>query len=274
MKLERQTSGSVVCPSCGRLVGVQEAACPHCGRRNPGMFGFGRLFQGLGQNFGFTQVVMAGCIVLYLVSLVLDPANVVWFRGWSILQPSPVGMISLGASGAVPVLEQGWWWTIFSASWLHANLLHIGFNMLWVRQLAPATERLFGPGRMVLIYFVAGATGFATSTLAGSPLTLGASAAIFGLLGALVRYGRRTGSSAIGRQAWTWAAMLFVFGLAMRGVDNFAHFGGFAGGYLMAIWLDPLKPERTDHLIAAVVALLISALAVGASLVSAFLLGR
>jgi rhomboid protease GluP len=185
-----------------------------------------------------------------------------------------LGIISLGASGSVPVFELGWWWTIFSASWLHANLLHIGFNMLWVRQLAPATERLFGPGRMMIIYLVSGATGFAMSVIAGSPLTLGASAAIFGLLGALVRYGRRTGSNAIGRQAWTWAAMLFIFGLAMRGVDNFAHFGGFVGGYLMAVWLDPLKPEKTDHFVAALVGILISAMAVGASLISAFLSGR
>jgi rhomboid protease GluP len=217
---------------------------------------------------------MAGCIILYLVSLVLDPGNVVWVQGWSILQPSQLGIISLGASGSVPVFELGWWWTIFSASWLHANLLHIGFNMLWVRQLAPATERLFGPGRMMIIYLVSGATGFAMSVIAGSPLTLGASAAIFGLLGALVRYGRRTGSNAIGRQAWTWAAMLFIFGLAMRGVDNFAHFGGFVGGYLMAVWLDPLKPEKTDHFVAALVGILISAMAVGASLISAFLSGR
>lgn len=272
--LKRQTSGSIVCPSCGRLVAVQEASCPHCGRKNPGLFGFGRLVQGLGQNLGFTQVVMAGCIILYLVSLVLDPGNVVWVQGWSILQPSQLGIISLGASGSVPVFELGWWWTIFSASWLHANLLHIGFNMLWVRQLAPATERLFGPGRMMIIYLVSGATGFAMSVIAGSPLTLGASAAIFGLLGALVRYGRRTGSNAIGRQAWTWAAMLFIFGLAMRGVDNFAHFGGFVGGYLMAVWLDPLKPEKTDHFVAALVGILISAMAVGASLISAFLSGR
>jgi rhomboid protease GluP len=180
---------------------------------------------------------------------------------------------SLGASGSVPVFGLGWWWTIFSASWLHGSLLHILFNMLWVRQLAPATERLFGPGRMMLIYLVSGAAGFALSTVFGSPLTLGASAAIFGLLGALVRYGRRTGSNAIGRQAWTWAGMLFIFGLLMPGIDNFAHFGGFVGGYLIAVWLDTLKPEKTDHLVGALIGLLVSAMAVGASLFSSFFAG-
>ena len=52
-------------------------------------------------------------------------------------------------------------------------------------------------------------------------------------------------------QAWSWALTLFVFGLFMPGVDNWAHAGGFAGGYLAAMWLDPLKPERTDHVVIA-----------------------
>ena len=54
-------------------------------------------------------------------------------------------------------------------------------------------------------------------------------------------------------QAWSWALSLFVFGLIMPGggVDNFAHAGGFAGGYLAAMWLDPLKPERIDHVVIA-----------------------
>src|SRR6185295_171016 len=110
-----------------------------------------------------------------------------------------------GSSGAWPVFVRGRWWTIFSAGWLHGGLLHIFFNMLWVRQLAPAVADLFGAGRMMIIYTVGGAAGFLLSSLAGHympdiPLlgagqfTVGASAPIFGLLGAIVHYGRRTGS--------------------------------------------------------------------------------
>ncbi|MEE8278901.1 MAG: rhomboid family intramembrane serine protease, partial [Thermoanaerobaculia bacterium] len=69
-----------------------------------------------------------------------------------------------------------------------------------------------------------------------------------------------------GRQAWTWAVMLFVVGFMMRGVDNYAHLGGFLGGYCMAKWLDPLLPERVDHLVAALAVLVLSALAIVASL--------
>jgi uncharacterized membrane protein YfcA len=58
-----------------------------------------------------------------------------------------------------------------------------------------------------------------------------------------------------------------MFGLVMQGVDNWAHAGGFAGGYLAARWLDPWKPERINHLVGALVCLLASALASVASLV-------
>lgn len=195
----------------------------------------------------------------------------------SMLQPSGESMFRFGASGALPVFEFGRWWTVLSASWLHGGLLHILFNMLWVRQLAPATSHLYGPGRMMLIYLGGGAAGFVLSSVAGAylgflppmlrgaNLTIGASASIFGLLGALVLYGRRAGGTAVGQQAWTWAIVLGIFGFMMPGVDNFAHLGGFLGGYGLALWLDPLKPEKTDHLVAALVGL---ALSLGAVILS------
>jgi rhomboid family protein len=87
------------------------------------------------------------------------------------------------------------------------------------------------------------------------------------LLGALVFYGRRTGSSIVGEQAKQWAVMLFIFGFIMPGVDNWAHLGGFAGGYGAAKILDPLKPERLDHLIAALVCLGATVLAIVISVI-------
>lgn len=272
--LDRQTTGSVVCPSCGKLVGVQEEVCPYCGRHKPGFWGFSRSLQNLSQVVGFTELIIGGCVVLYLLTLAIDPGGIQMSGMLSMLQPSTESMFVFGASGAVPVFGYGRWWTVLSASWLHGGLLHILFNMLWVRQLAPATARLYGPGRMMLIYLVGGAAGFILSSLAGAYLgflpsflsgarfTIGASAAIFALLGALVFYSRRMGGSGLGQQAWTWALILFAFGFMMPGVDNFAHLGGFLGGYGMAMWLDPSKPERMDHMIAAVIGLVLSLAAV------------
>jgi rhomboid protease GluP len=272
--LKRQTSGSVVCPSCGRLVGVQQEQCPHCGRSYPGLWGYSRFFQSLGADFGFVPLIIGACIVLYVLTLAVNPSGIGMKGVLSMLAPNLESLFLFGASGAIPVFVYDRWWTVLSASWLHGGLLHILFNMLWVRQLAPATSRIYGAGRMVIIYLVAGAAGFLLSSfvgaylgflpsfLSGAKITIGASAAIFGLLGALVLYGRRGGSAALGQQAWMWAIFLGVFGFIMPGVDNFAHLGGFLGGYGVAHWLDPRRPERIEHLVAAVVGLGLSLAAV------------
>jgi rhomboid protease GluP len=278
---KRQTTGSVVCASCGYLVGVRDDKCYNCGRRNPGLWGFAPALRSLGQDLGFVPFVTTLCIVMYALTLLATGASAVRGGGFSFLSPSTYALVLFGASGAVPVFDLNRWWTVLSANWLHGGLLHILFNVLWIRQLAPAVAEMYGPGRMVIIYTVAGVVGFTASSVAGealaflpirvlqgAQLTVGASAAIFGLLGALVYYGRRGGSSAVGSQAWNYAIILFIFGFIMPGIDNYAHAGGFAGGYLAGRLLDPLTPERVNHMLAAVVCLAASILAIIASVVT------
>jgi rhomboid protease GluP len=270
----RQRSGAVVCPSCGRLVGVSDERCFHCGRLRPGMWGFAGVLRKLGQDMGFVELVLGGCILLYGATLVASGGLGGGGNPLAMLSPSDAALYRFGASGAAPIFGYGRWWTPLSAGWLHGGVLHIVFNLLWIRQLAPQTAELYGPSRMIVIYTLAGVAGFLASSvvrvflplLGGAALTVGASAPIFGLLGALVRYGRRSGSRAIGSQAWSYAILLFVFGLFVARVDNWAHLGGFGGGYLAAVWLDPLKPERTDHALGALLCLLATAGAIAASL--------
>jgi rhomboid protease GluP len=274
----------VVCASCGYLVGVNDATCYNCGRRNPGLWGFAPALRSLGKDLGFVPFVTGTCIALFALSLLASGGLGMSGGLFSFLSPSGESLILFGASGRYPVFELGRWWTLLSASWLHGGLLHILFNMLWIRQLGPAVGELYGAGRMVIIYTVAGVAGFLLSSLAGefmgwlpirvlqgAQLTVGASASIFGLLGALVYYGRRTGSSMAGSQAWSYAIPLFIFGFIFPGIDNYAHAGGFAGGYVTALWLDPLKPERANHMLGALVCLGLSMLAVACSVVDYFL---
>lgn len=275
---KRQTSGSVICTSCGVLVGVSDDRCYNCGRRNPGLFGFAPALRALGHDMGFVPFVIGTCVVLYVLTLVASRGAIGMGGLFSLFAPSRQALFLFGASGAVPVFAADRWWTVLSAAWLHGGALHILFNMMWVRQLAPATADLFGPGRMVIIYTISSITGFALSSIAGAyvpdllflrggQFTVGASAPIFGLLGALVYYGRRTGSRIAGSQALSYALMLGIFGFIMPGVDNYAHAGGFGGGYLAAQLLDPLKPERIDHLAIAVACLAASVLSVAASVI-------
>jgi rhomboid protease GluP len=243
------------------------------------MWGFAPYLRKLSGNFGFVSIVIWGCAALYLATLLYDPRGIRMGGGLSILSPGSRSLFAFGASGAIPVFGYGRWWTLLSAAWLHGSILHIIFNMMWVRQLAPATSELYGTSRTVIIYTFSSIVGFLLSSCAGlifgatpifflrgASLTIGASAPIFGLLGALVLYGRRGGSSYIGGQAKTYAVILFVFGFIMPGIDNYAHLGGFLGGYAAARWLDPLRPERGDHLIVAVVCIALTALSILASL--------
>lgn len=282
---QRQTSGSVVCPSCGKLVGVKDAKCYNCGRPFPGMLGFTPLFRSLGQDLGLVPVMMGLAGILYALTLVADPDGIQMTGGWTLLAPSGQSLFAFGASGPLPVFRFGRWWTLLSAGWLHGGLLHIGFNLYWLHYFGPAVAQMFGAGRMVIVYTVGSIVGFLFSTLSvfvlaipglhllgfvlggGGGITVGASAGLFGLLGALVLYGRRV-SSAVGRQAWVYVAFFFIFGLVWSGVDNWAHLGGFVGGYLAAQVMNPLKPERGDHLIWALVCLAASVAAVVASLIT------
>ena len=276
---KRQRTGAVICASCGKLVGVKDEVCFNCGARNPSLWGFAPVLRKLGYDMGFVSIVMWGCAALYLTTLLVDPAGI-RNSGISFLTPSSRSLFMFGASGAYPVFVFGRWWTILSAGWLHGNLLHIVFNLMWVRQLAPAAAELYGTARMAIIYTISCASGFLLSStmgymfggtalnfLAGAQFTLGASAPIFGLLGALVLYGRRRGSSGISSQAMGYAVILFVFGFLMQGIDNFAHLGGFIGGYAAARFLDPMQPERIGHVVLALVLTACTALSIILSLI-------
>jgi rhomboid protease GluP len=109
-------------------------------------------------------------------------------------------------------------------------------------------------------------TGFLLSSLAfrylpylpflhGSDITVGASASLFGLLGSALYYGHRSGSRFVTSQAWSYVISAGAMGFMLQGIDNYAHIGGFAGGYLTSRLLDPLKHERIDHVVIAVICL-------------------
>ncbi len=292
MMFERQKTGSVVCPSCGKLVGVREKECPYCGRAQPGMFGLTKMFRDMGFDFSFSDMILWACGIVYLLSLMRDPSAL--FQGgimrW--LAPTDASYDLFGMTGVRQVLVQGRWWTLLSAGWLHGGLIHIGFNLYALRFLGPITAKLFGQGRFLIIYTVASAAGFALSVGVGWVFlsvfrgggclvailantlgpgavsgSLGASAGLTGLVGALLYYGRRGGSRALGQQAKTWIISILVFGILFPGVDNWAHLGGILGGYLMARVLDPLKPERTDHVIFGLICFAVSLGAVAFSVI-------
>ena len=226
---------AILCPRCHKLVSADAETCPHCGQRKPGLWGATATMRRLGLQLNFPHLITVFCGVLYLLALALDPSAIFQTQGlMQILSPSIQASFKLGVTGTVPIFSYNFWWTPITAIYLHGSLLHIFFNMMWVRQLGPVVEELFGPFRLFAIFTIAGVTGFIASTLVGHAFTLGASGSIFGLLAAAIAYGRRAGAQLFTRQFLQWAGLLFIMGFVMPGVDNWAHGGGFIGGYAAA----------------------------------------
>lgn len=244
----RKTSGAILCPSCGRLTNADAPVCLVCGRRNPGMWGFGGPLARLFRTWNFTNVVTAVCVVVYVASLVFDPLSMLRPRGlFEIFSPTSAALWAFGMTSGAS-LAAGQWWTLVTAIYLHGGLLHILFNLLWIRQLGPAVEELYGPSRLAVIFTVAGVAGFVVSDVVSGYPTIGASGSIFGLLGAIVAFGRKRGGvfgRMVLRQYGQWALVLFVFGFFMPGVNNWAHAGGFAGGFVSGLVLS-LAEHRNE----------------------------
>jgi rhomboid protease GluP len=257
--------GSMICPGCGKLIGVDEERCPFCGAWRPGLYGMTPRLQRLfGRRLDLNGVIVSACIALYVVALALQPGAILQFHGlFSFLSPGTRALYQLGMTGGI-AWQQGWWWTIFSAIYLHGGLLHIFFNLMWIRQLGPSVTEVYGPGRAFVIFTLAGAAGFLASNLLTGVPTIGASGSIFGLLAALIVYGRRRGIPMLSSQLWQWAIVLFVMGFIMSGVNNWAHLGGFVGGWVsaMAMRFDDEKRETPLVQVLALVLLALTAFSV------------
>ena len=132
------------------------------------MWGFAPALNRLGRDLGFTQFVIGGCVVLYALMLASGSDGITTGGILNLFSPSLRALFLFGESGRDPVFGYGRWWTVLTAGWLHAGLLHIFFNLMWIRQLAPPTSEMYGASRMIIIYTIAGIIGFTASTLAGA----------------------------------------------------------------------------------------------------------
>ena len=231
----RQAQGSIVCAQCNQLVGVNEETCPFCGAWRPGLFGWAPVLRSvIGTGLDQITLIVGATVTLYVLALLLQPEAIMEGSGFlSILSPGGRALYQLGMTGGV-AWELGWWWTLLTAIYLHGGLLHIFFNVMWIRNLGPVASDAYGPARAFVLFNISGAAGFLVSnTMSGAP-TIGASGAIFGLLAALIVYGQKRGQSMLTQQLWQWAIILGILGFVMPSVNNWAHGGGFVGGWLAA----------------------------------------
>ena len=194
------------------------------------------------------------------VTAALILANVLVFIGQaihagtlqSLLSMPGATLLAFGANDANLTLYDGRWQALLASCFVHGGLLHIAFNVVALRQIGPFVERVASPARMLPLYLASGVAGSAASAFfgwlsAGQRLSVGASGAICGLIGAAMVLGYRIEGkeSPIMRAMGRWLLVLLGMGLAVTfvvrlqggagGFDNAAHAGGALGGVAVAL---------------------------------------
>ncbi len=277
----RKTEGAILCPNCKRLIDADEPTCPHCGMMRPGLFGFGHW---LGWLFGGRTDLVAGvmivCVALYGATLALDVKGIGFAGLLSLLSPSSEALYTFGMTGGL-AWSSGHYWTVATATFLHGGLIHLGFNMLWLRNLGPTVMKEMGPSRFLVTFLLTGILGalianmYSVWFLNEVPWpSIGASGGVFGLMGVLLAFGRRRGG-AWGRQLQSqmamWGLIAGGIGFVMPGVNNAAHVGGFASGIALG-YLMPRFSGAKESAVVQLVAVALAALTLAGMIASIMLM--
>ena len=266
---------SILCPKCRKLISVDETICPYCGLTRPGSLWKNNIITlGFSNTDQLIKTIIYVNVGMFIISLLLNSR----LPGLStnpfyILSPENTSLLLLGATGTIPIDRLHRWWTIVSANYLHGGILHILFNMIAFKQLAPLVAREYGVYRMFIIYTLSGIIGFRISYLAGVTFTIGASAAICGLMGSILYYGKSRGGiygQSIYKQVAGWAVGLFLFGLIVPGINNWGHGGGIVAGIILGFFMgyQERKEENFFHKILSGFCVVLTVIVLGWAIVS------
>jgi membrane associated rhomboid family serine protease len=212
-----------------------------------------------------------------ILTYVLIAINVAAFVGAWLTGAGPIGgglhasLITQEGALSGPTLADGQVWRLVTAGFLHAGFLHLAFNMLALWVLGSILEPVVGRTRFALLYAVSLLSGsFGAILLDPSSFTVGASGAVFGLMGAALVVMRNRGISPMESGLALWLGLNLVITLAVPGISIGGHFGGLVGGTLAALLLFELGDRfRFPRALSATLAAAIGAVAVAGALVLA-----
>jgi membrane associated rhomboid family serine protease len=181
-----------------------------------------------------TQTLIAVNVAVFLIQLFNGAELMRTNSGW-IYENGVLVDQAVNSSGQIVGVAEGEWWRLVTATFLHGSLIHLGMNMLVLWIIGPPVEEYFGHARYLLLYLVSGLAGSAGALiLSGGSPTVGASGAIFGLMGAaLVLEWRRIW--VFGGQALGLVVINLVLTVAIPGISIGGHLGGLVGGGLCAL---------------------------------------
>jgi rhomboid protease GluP len=221
-----------MCPHCRAFITTSDRTCPYCNeavappasRRSAG--------EALG---GFIPQARFNTIIILLINFGLYVATSIFSmnsgRG-NAMNLDPYTLVDFGAMFS-PYIRSGQWWRLVTAGFLHGGLLHILMNSWALFDLGAIVEEMYGSSRMLVIYFIANAAGFFLSSMIRVGPSMGASAALFGLIGAMIALGMRHRSAfgdSIRGMFTRWLIYGLIFSL-LPGIDMAAHIGGLVGGF-------------------------------------------
>ncbi|HZS52582.1 MAG TPA: rhomboid family intramembrane serine protease [Bryobacterales bacterium] len=262
-----------MCPHCRAFVDSSERICTECheplGRTYAQRVTAGAALAGLVPPTHFTT------IIILLINGALFAATVLLSMqrsGGGLWAVNSEVLYYFGAKESLSILTQGQWWRLVTAGFLHGGLLHILMNSWALYDLGAQTEEAYGTARFLVFYLASSVAGFAASTFWSRALSIGASAALFGLIGAMIAFAQRHRSTLLGmamKSVYTrWAVYGLLFSL-IPGIDIAAHVGGLISGFVLGYVAGVPGPNRAIEWCwkaAAVVAVLI----VGASFLLAW----
>jgi rhomboid protease GluP len=231
-----------LCPACRALVGTTATKCHECGASlNYSLAAASQSLSGLlPAEYPVTYMVMAINVLLFGVTLTAT----IQASGQFSLFGGVDGHVlhRLGAMWPYDILVRGEWWRLVMPIFLHGGLMHILFNSWVLADIGRQVEEIYGSARYLFLYIMTGIGGFVVSMTwsllfeGGQRLAVGASASLLGMIGVMLAITQRRGGAymqMVRTQLVRWIVYIGVLGLIIPGIDNAAHGGGLAVGYLL-----------------------------------------
>lgn len=192
-----------------------------------------------------TYILMGLCFLMYIVTLIMGSSNVIY--------------LILGANYA-PLVKNGEIFRLITYAFLHGSIIHLLVNMYSLFIVGRQIENNFGKVRLLIIYFISALSGGLLSALFSDGISIGASGAIFGLLGALLYFGlhfRLYLTDALISKIIPIIILNLLIGFTVTGIDNACHIGGLIGGFLASMAVGVPEVDNKKDRINGIILLLI-----------------
>jgi membrane associated rhomboid family serine protease len=243
--------GRPICPDCmtATPVGMR---CPECARQRTAV----RTMRNVYADPVATYILIGINVLLFVGAT----------AGGSSFAGRPGGSVATDLALYGPAVEAGDWWRLVTSGFMHAGIIHILFNMYILYWLGTMLEPALGHVRFVALYFASLLCGsFGVLLLSPDSVTVGASGAVFGLMGAAFVLQRLRGvdpmASGIGPLILLNLAITFI----IPGISIGGHLGGLIGGAATAFAMDQLSQRRRGDVLPVLACVAVSALAVAGS---------